>query len=245
MLLPNTHAAKHRYHLFRLLSAILDDSYLSKHCFFKGGTAATMLGILDRFSVDLDFDLGSMGGKQKVKTKLESIFQKLDYPIKDQSHRAIQYLLAYDAPTYQRNTIKIELIGTPSQFTEYETKYLSEIDRYAIVQTVHTMVASKLTTPTDRFARHHDVAGRDLYDIYYFMTHNLPYNSNLITERTGLSIPEFFVNLIQFVEKKFTQTVIDQDLNPLFDPSTFKKLRLQLKNDALLALRAELSTLKK
>jgi len=104
-------------------------------------------------------------------------------------------------------------------------------------------VANKLLTPQDRRTKHGNIAGRDLYDIYYFLTHNLPYNKELIIEQSGLTAPSFLTDLIRFVEQKFTQTIIDQDLNTLFDPATFKKWRLQLKNDALLALRAQLAML--
>ncbi|MFH2085311.1 MAG: nucleotidyl transferase AbiEii/AbiGii toxin family protein [bacterium] len=244
MLLPNQHAASHRYHLFRILAAILDNPYLAKNCYFKGGTAATMIGILDRFSVDLDFDLATEVKEAKIRSELEKLFIKLGYPIKEASQRAVQYLLGYDAPPNQRSTIKIEMIGRPSESTRYETVYLQDIDHHATVQTVETMVASKLTTPHDRWTKHHNIAGRDLYDIYYFLTHNLPYSTELITEKSGLTVADFFIGLISFVERKFTQTIIDQDLNTLFDPMTFKKLRLHLKNDALLVLRAQLSAMK-
>ena len=40
----------------KILSAIYSDIYLAKNLYFKGGTCASMLGYLDRFSVDLDMD---------------------------------------------------------------------------------------------------------------------------------------------------------------------------------------------
>ena len=49
--------ARHKAQLLRLLTAIVDSPYLSQNLYFKGGTCASMLGFLDRFSVDLDFDL--------------------------------------------------------------------------------------------------------------------------------------------------------------------------------------------
>lgn len=41
----------------RLLIEIVDQPVLAHNLVFKGGTCAGMLGYLDRFSVDLDFDL--------------------------------------------------------------------------------------------------------------------------------------------------------------------------------------------
>ena len=47
----------HKAHLLRVLTEIVDNQILSSSLYFKGGTCASMIGILDRFSVDLDFDL--------------------------------------------------------------------------------------------------------------------------------------------------------------------------------------------
>lgn len=239
MQVPNQQAANHRYHLFRILSAILDNPYLARNCYFKGGTAATMRGILDRFSVDLDFDLANGVKEDKVKAELEKLFAKLDYPVKESSQRAVQYLLGYSAPANARSTVKIEMIGRPARSSRYEAVHLPDIDRQAMMQTIPTMVASKLLAPHDRWTKYRNVAGRDLYDIHYFLSHNLPYSADLITEKSGLAVVDFWADLIKFVENKFTQTIIDQDINTLFDPLTFKKLRLHLKSDTLLALRAQ------
>ncbi len=47
----------HKSQLNRLLIEIIDRSALSQNLAFKGGTCAAILGYLDRFSVDLDFDV--------------------------------------------------------------------------------------------------------------------------------------------------------------------------------------------
>ncbi|MBN1915658.1 hypothetical protein JW796_01515 [Candidatus Dojkabacteria bacterium] len=43
---------KHKNQLFRLLREILKDPILSNNLMFKGGTYATLRGVLDRFSID-------------------------------------------------------------------------------------------------------------------------------------------------------------------------------------------------
>lgn len=240
MLLPDSHSAIHRYHLLRLLTAIVDDPVLSHVCYFKGGTAATMLGILDRFSVDLDFDLSPDAKINTIRSRLESIFSHLELSIKDQSSRVVQYLLHYDAPDKLRSTIKLDLIGSPTPSSQYQSSYLPEIDRQVMTQSIPTIVANKLTTPASRWEQK-NLAGRDLYDIYYFLSHATPYNSAVILERSGQNLPSFFTSLIKFIESKYTQTVIDQDINPLLDPTYFKSIRLKLKADTLLALRLELA----
>ncbi len=62
--------ARHEAYMYRLLAEILDDKYLVANSFFKGGTCARMLGYLDRFSVDLDFDIK----KDVDKKSLEKFF---------------------------------------------------------------------------------------------------------------------------------------------------------------------------
>jgi predicted nucleotidyltransferase component of viral defense system len=47
----------HKTVLFQILKDIYSDSLLAPFLGFKGGTAAVMFYGLDRFSVDLDFDL--------------------------------------------------------------------------------------------------------------------------------------------------------------------------------------------
>jgi predicted nucleotidyltransferase component of viral defense system len=47
----------HKSYLHRVLAEIVDHPVLSQALAFKGGTCAAMLGYLDRFSIDLDFDV--------------------------------------------------------------------------------------------------------------------------------------------------------------------------------------------
>jgi predicted nucleotidyltransferase component of viral defense system len=47
----------HKSYLNRVLMEIIDDPIMAHHLAFKGGTCASMVGYLDRFSVDLDFDV--------------------------------------------------------------------------------------------------------------------------------------------------------------------------------------------
>jgi len=57
MNLPNPKDILHRGQMYKLLIEIADSASLSQGLIFKGGTCAAMQGCLDRFSVDLDFDL--------------------------------------------------------------------------------------------------------------------------------------------------------------------------------------------
>ena len=57
MLVIRPEDAIHKSYLNRLLIEIIDRPAMAHHLALKGGTCASMLGYLDRFSVDLDFDV--------------------------------------------------------------------------------------------------------------------------------------------------------------------------------------------
>ena len=99
---------KHEVQMNRLLSEIAEDKSISNYIFFKGGPCAKMRGLLDRFSVDLDFDIKEGSDKKQIRKNLYDIFKKLDLEIKDESKRALQFFLKY--PGEERNTLKVEML---------------------------------------------------------------------------------------------------------------------------------------
>lgn len=233
MLIPHKGDTVHRAWLLRLLSAIADDRTLMTYLRFKGGTCAAMRNLLDRFSVDLDFDLLAQSDIPAVRHRLEAIFTHLDLTIKDQSKVVPQYFLRYESHDRQRNTIALDITVPPPRANEYEIVRLADIDRFVPCQTIATMVANKLVTPIDRFAKQGTLAGRDIYDIHQFLFLGLPWNAAVIQERSGTSAKTFFKRLHQFIAKRVTQTVIDQDLNTLLPLDQFQKIRQLLKQETL------------
>ena len=155
MILPNKKDAVHKAWLYRLLSAIYDNQVLAEHLYFKGGTCAAMLGWLDRFSIDLDFDCkAKVGGVRLVQKELESVFADLGLAIKDKSKNAPQYFLRYPAEENARNTIKVDAAMPPPKANAYQTVLLGDIDRIVPCQTKETMFANKLVALIDRFEKH-------------------------------------------------------------------------------------------
>lgn len=244
MILPDPKDAKHKAWLYRLLSAIYDNQFLAGALYFKGGTCAAMRGILDRFSVDLDFDLVAKGTEiKKVSSNLEKTFQDLGLEIKEKSRRVPQYFLKYEAGPGERNTIKIDITYPPPKSNQYGPVRLSEIDRIATCQTKETMFANKLVAPLDRLEKNESIAGRDIYDIHHFFLQGLRYNEKVIKERRKKGTVPFFRELIGFVEKNITQTIIDQDINMLIPYEKFQKTRKVIKQETLMFLRDELERL--
>jgi len=245
MILPNPKDAVHKALMYRTLSAIADHYALAKVLSFKGGTCAAMLGWLDRFSVDLDFDyVGSNNDLPKVRKELEGVWDTLGLDIKDASKVGIQYFLKYPARQEQRNTLKVDALFPAPKSNEYQKIRFTEIDRILICQTKETMFANKLVALIDRFEKTEGIAGRDLYDIHHFFLQGFRYSPSVIEERRKTGVSKFFQQLEMFIEKNITITVIDQDLNSLLEPKKFQMIRKVLKQETLMLIRDEITRLK-
>lgn len=239
MILVRPEDAMHKAQLLRLLTEIADNRLLAANLYFKGGTCAGMLGMLDRFSVDLDFDLKPDADKAKLRREFHLIFKQLELEIKDESKKALEFFVKYKNLPGQRNTIKIDALEMVVKANQYQPVYLAEIDRTLTCQTQETIFANKLVAPFDRYKRHHSIAGRDFYDIRHFFYQGYRYNLEIIKERTGQNRKNFFKALKRFIETRITSTVIDEDLNTLLPTEVFQKARKTLKTELLMFISEE------
>jgi predicted nucleotidyltransferase component of viral defense system len=238
MILPNKKDALHKSWLYRTLEAIADDRYLASVLYFKGGTCASMLGWLDRFSVDLDFDYaGKTADIPKTRAALESIFRDLGLIIHDSSKKGIQYFLRYENLHSGRTSIKIDVSFPLFVSSVYEPQRFVEIDRMLICQTRDTMFAHKLVAIIDRFEKTGHIAGRDIYDIHYFFMNGYGYNSAVIKERRSTDVKSFLAELADFIEKHVTDKVITEDLSHLLTPEKYALLRKVLKREVVSLVR--------
>lgn len=247
MILPNPKDAIHKAWLYRLLIHIYDNQVLANSLYFKGGTCAAMRGFLDRFSIDLDFDyIASRKDLAIARENLETVFKGLDLIIKDASRKVPQYFLKYEpVKGIARNTIKIDTTMPPPKSNRYEAVRLNEIDRIVTCQTIETMFANKLVALIDRWERYGSVAGRDLYDIHHFYINGYRYDREVIIERRQSDdLKRFFQELMDFIEKEITETVIGQDLNLLLSYKKFQSVRKTLKQETLMFLKDEIRRLR-
>ena len=175
----------------------------------------------------------------EVRKHLERVFRDFGLTIRDQSKIVPQYFLKYEAPEGDRNTIKIDVHMSPPKANRYEPKRFQEIDRILTCQTIETMMANKLVALIDRYERNEAIAGRDLYDIHHFFFKGFRYDQEIIRERTGKELPQFFADLISFIEKHITDEIIDQDINTLLAYEQFRRIRKILKQETLMFLRDE------
>jgi predicted nucleotidyltransferase component of viral defense system len=244
MIVPNRKEAIHKAWLYRILEAIADNQYLTSVLFFKGGTCASMLGWLNRFSVDLDFDYaGAEKDIGKTCQALERLFVKLNLFIKDKSKNGIQYFLKYDAIGSERKILKIDASFPLFSTSKYAPVRFLEIDRILICQTKETMFAHKLIAVMDRFKKTGTIAGRDIYDVHYFFLNGFEYDASVIKQKTGKGTKEFLSNLIDFVDEKVTEKIISEDLNSLLPYDKFVAIRKILKREVLGLIKDEIRRL--
>lgn len=216
----------HKSYLNRILIEIIDNPLLSQHLAFKGGTCASMLGFLDRFSVDLDFDLLDKVQMTTLRKEFYIIFNQMGLTVAKEYDTVLFSQVKYtNESKSKRNTIKISAHDIPVTANDYSVQYFREIDRLMRSQTIETMFANKLVAVTDRYAKYKTIAGRDIYDIHHYFVQGYKYKGAVIQERTGLNPKDYFASLIAFVKKHITQTVINEDLNTLLPNNRFQQIR--------------------
>lgn len=228
----------HKFQLLKLLTDIIDSPTLAASLHFKGGSCASMLGYLDRFSVDLDFDLKPQADKAKLDKEFKKVFKKLDFGLQKDGGKTLFYILKYEAPEGQRSTIRLSITDQFFSANVYRTVFLPEIDRLVSCQTIETMFANKLVAPIDRYSKHEKIAGRDIYDIHHFFSKGYTFKKEIIEERMKMSAENYIERLIKFIEEKVTDRVLTEDLNMLLPYDMFVKARKILKQETLIFLRS-------
>ena len=229
----------HKSHLNRLLIEIIDQPILAHNLAFKGGSCASMLGFLDRFSVYLDFDVNPTVDLGQLRAEFREIYAKLDLTILKEFDKVLFYQIRYQAKPGQRSNIKVSVNNIAIAANQYRVQYFPEIDRMMNSQTIETMFANKLVAITDRYNVHKTIAGRDIYDIHYFLVHGYAYYGPVIQERTGLSPQDYLGRLIDFIKEHVTQTIINEDLNTLLPNKRFQQIRKVLVPETLSLLAKE------
>jgi len=231
---------RHKMWMSRVLTAIADDTFLSSTLAFKGGTCAAMLNHIERFSVDLDFDMrGNLEDVQPVRDALEMVFEELGLKVDKKSENGIQYFLKYLSPLNERSTIKLDTQYPPPNENIYEENYFADIDRTLQTQNLETMVANKMVAVLNRWETHKSFAGRDIFDVHTFFQKGFRYNKAVIQERTGLTVLNFLNKLVLHIQEHCTQKVLQQDLNPLLPATQFKAVYKNLKQETIIFLQDE------
>ncbi|PKO05270.1 MAG: hypothetical protein CVU41_11575 [Chloroflexi bacterium HGW-Chloroflexi-3] len=229
----------HKSQLHRLLIEVVDEPLLAQSLAFKGGTCAAMLGYLDRFSVDLDFDVLPGSNVDSIREKFYKIFSSLGLELKLAFDKSLFFQVKYKNDVEKRSKLKVSASTNFVSANQYKVHYFPEIDRLINSQTIETMFANKLVAVMDRYEQHQSIAGRDIYDIHHFFMKGYQYNLKVITERTGSPVDKYLEKLINFIRKNVNQTIINEDLNSLLSAKQFQSVRKILIPEILSLLEIE------
>ena len=189
----------HKRIMLQILKDICSDTSISPFLGFKGGTAAYMFYGLDRFSVDLDFDLLDENKEDYVFEKIERIVKSYG-KIKEAMKKRFNlfFLLSYEE---KAQNIKVE-INRRSFGSRYEVKTYFGISMLVMIQ--EDMFAHKLMTMYERFGK----TNRDIYDVWFFLRNNWFINKEIVEQRAGMSFKDFLQKCINLLEKTEDRNIL-------------------------------------
>lgn len=230
----------HKNIQLRILKEIYTDTTIAPFLGFKGGTATLMFYDLNRFSVDLDFDLLAPGGAEaldedKEKEILEKILKIAKGYGEIRESRIKRYnlliILSYDA---KAQNIKIE-VNRRVFGSRYELKTLLGISMLVMVR--EDMFANKLMAMYERVGK----TSRDVFDVYFFAKNNWPINKEIVEKRAGISYKETVEKCIELLEKMNNRNILD-GLGEFLTESQKDWARAKLREETIFLLKARLES---
>lgn len=222
--------AKHQNILIKILKDIYADPTISPILGFKGGTAATLFYGLDRFSVDLDFDLLDAEKEDYVFERVKAILEnygKLKQARKKRFN--LFYILSYDKKDINAQNVKVE-INRREFGSKYDVKSYLGISMQVMIK--EDMAAHKLCAMYERIGK----TSRDIFDVQFFLDHDWPINKKIVEQRMGVSYKEFLNKAIEVMEQ-FDDKNILAGMGELLTEKQKDWAKAKLKSEALFALR--------
>ena len=222
--------SKHRNILLGILKDIYSDPQIAPLLGFKGGTALYLFYNLERFSLDLDFDLLDVEKEDFVFGRVLEIVQEYG-KIKDKRKKrfSIFILLSYEE---KAPNIKIEI--NHRQFgSRYEVKSYLGIPMKVMVP--EDMFAHKMVAMYERLGK----ANRDIFDVWFFLKKGFEINEDIVKKRTGMELYKFLKKCVDKLEN-FSEKGILSGIGELLDEKTKLQVKKNLKKDLLFLLKLKL-----
>lgn len=217
---------KHEQILKDILRDIYTTSNLQARLAFKGGTCLYMFYGLDRFSVDLDFNVISTDFDDKPITNILTKYLLLT----DQFQKHFTWLWF---GSYQKGMqgVKVEISKR-----DFPDTYINKNFYGITIPTLSPdcMFAHKLCAITDR----KKLQNRDLYDAHFMFVKDFPINEEIVKIRTGKTLKEYFLYLIDFIEKNVNKNAILEGLGELLSDSQKDRIKETLLRDILFDLKS-------
>jgi len=225
--------AKHKSILIKILKDIYTDPAISPIFGFKGGTAAAFFYGLNRFSVDLDFDLLNAEKEDYVFERVKAILEnygKLKQVRKKKFN--LFYVLSYDDKDINAQNVKVE-INRRKFGSQYDVKSFLGISMQVMIK--EDMAAHKLCAMYERIGK----TNRDIFDVQFFLAHDWPVNKKIVEERMGMTYKEFLKKSIAIMEK-FDDRDILAGMGELLTEKQKAWAKTKLKSETLFSLRLAL-----
>lgn len=187
--------AKHKNILVKILKDIYTEASIAPLLGFKGGTAATLFYGLDRFSVDLDFDLLDSTQEDYVFNHIKVLLERYGTLKEVQQKRFnLLYILSYNNKDINAQNVKVE-VNRREFGSKYEIKSFLGISMQVMVQ--EDMAAHKLCAMYERIGK----TNRDIFDVQFFLAHDWPVNKKIVEDRMKMPYKEFLNNAIIALER--------------------------------------------
>lgn len=220
----------HKTILLQILKDIYTDTSLGSVLGFKGGTAAYLFYRLERFSVDLDFDLLDSEQESSVYKKLEVILDQ--YGVIKEKHRkqhTLLFVLSYDD---QAQNIKIE-VNLRNFGSSFQLKNYLGIPMLVMVR--EDMFAHRLVAMLER----KKTANRDVYDVWHFLKNHWPVNKQIVEKRTRISFKDYLRKCLALVESLTDRNIL-AGMGELLDEKQRNWARANLKKDTIFLVKIRL-----
>jgi len=222
--------AKHKNVLIKILKDIYTDATIGPLLGFKGGTAAAFFYHLDRFSVDLDFDLLDPEKEDYVFGRVKTIME--NYGILKEARKKrfnFLYILSYDNKDINAQNVKVE-INRRAFGSRYTIESFLGISMQVMVK--EDMVAHKLCAMYERIGK----TNRDIFDVQFFLAHDWPVNKKIIEQRMGILYVDFLRKCIEVIEK-FDDNNILSGMGELLTEKQKDWTKAKLKTETLFSLK--------
>lgn len=221
----------HKTILFQILKEIYSDTTISPFLGFKGGTAALMFYGLNRFSIDLDFDLLDEAKADPVFEKIVSILPRYGRLKESRKKRFNLFCVL----SYEDRTRHIKVEVNQRQFgSRYEIKTYLGVSMQVMVP--EDMFAHKLMAMHERIGK----TSRDIYDVWFFLKNRFPINKEIVEQRSKVRFDELLQKCIDQLEKLSNRHILDGVGELLTsNQKDWAKAKLREETISLLKLRLE------
>ncbi|MDO8657222.1 MAG: nucleotidyl transferase AbiEii/AbiGii toxin family protein [Candidatus Levybacteria bacterium] len=221
---------KHEQILKNILRDIYTTTDLEGKLAFKGGTCLYLFYGLDRFSVDMDFNLLAEDFNDQLVTDILKKYLTID-------DRFNKYFTWFWLGSYEKSNPKIKV---EINKRVHPDKYINK-DFYGLtipIMAPDLMFAHKLCAITDR----KKLQNRDLFDAHFMFTKQFDINEEIIKIRTDKTLKEYFIYLIDFIEKNVNPNTILDGLGELINDQQKDRVKATLKRDLLFDLKSRVQS---